>query len=81
MARLPAKKMKNKDDTHSTRKNNVLMTNYGTSDKIIIREHSIQIKNVSLWHHNGMYYETALKCTKMQLVGCPLSGVVYFGTI
>ena len=30
----PQKKVKNKDDTHSTRKNYVFMTDYGTSDKI-----------------------------------------------
>ena len=48
-ARLPAKKVKNKDDTHSTRKNYVFMTDYGTSDKITYGNIVYKLKkNVSL---------------------------------
>ena len=55
----PQKKVKNKDDTHSTRKNYVFMTDYGTSDKITYGNIVYKLKkNVSLWHHNDIYYET-----------------------
>ena len=45
----PQKKVKNKDDTHSTRKNYVFMTDYGTSDKITYGNIVYKLKkNVSL---------------------------------
>jgi len=51
----PQKKVKNKDDTHSTRKNYVFMTDYGTSDKITYGNIVYKLKKMCLYDTTMTY--------------------------